>query len=441
VPAVKLSALLKQFEAVEKLTDELTTPVTYADFRDKVRALGSLLDALGTYTKPRRGGTVEVDIERYRIGGGAPAFFAEMAWRLLSAATVHRRARELEQRLLGRLGPPDARPPVRDDLKFAVMPRVQYSRQDVTVLQRMVRYLHVRRAYERVKTGQIYIDAVSDGAIPRGLSIARLSRWNLRNLRRALARLTPEEKSFYAAVRALPFRLKHATGAASWTSIVNARMLFSRVSLADWNILSFQSGFTTDPDELEKQDVDFVFFRVEVGAGQIVTRYGDVQVVFDMDLVLEDGWVTLHDMLQPIDSPTLQALRLREDATAVVRRSEYVDPDDPIVWRHTFPGGTVPPRTVHIMHEVFHGPDILDGLTLSMIRDLREVPALQREAWARHQDAGYLTWLIGVLFRVEAKYPSAFRFDIEDIRATHESAVTPVTDAATDPGAALDAHA
>jgi hypothetical protein len=33
---------------------------------------------------------------------------------------------------------------------------------------------------------------------------------------------------------------------------------------------------------------------------------------------------------------------------------------------------------VHLLHEVFHGPDILDGITLSIIRDLREVPDLRR---------------------------------------------------------------
>lgn len=165
---------------------------------------------------------------------------------------------------------------------------------------------------------------------------------------------------------------------------------------------------------------------MEVGEDAVETRHGDLQFVFKANQVFTDGWVTLHDMLAPIDSATLQALRLKHAPDTVVRRSRYLD-DDPNHWWHTEwehvpcdpAAPDTPSRRVHILDEVFYGPDIREGLVRAILRDLREVPTLQNEAFAHRDDAGYLRWRIGVLCCVEAKYPSSFRFSAETLVREH----------------------
>ena len=86
---------------------------------------------------------------------------------------------------------------------------------------------------------------------------------------------------------------------------------------------------------------------------------------------------------------------------------------------------------MHILDEVFYGPDILEGIVLSTLRDLREVPGLQREAFAHTGDPVYGHWLIKSLFRIEAKVPSAFRFEPEEVTRTYGGG-DPALRAATD---------
>jgi hypothetical protein len=272
------------------------------------------------------------------------------------------------------------------------------------------------------------VRSLDEGHLPEQVrTIPQLSRHNLGLLRRALAPLSEAEKALHAALRGLPFTLRHATTAPSWANIVNARLIFSKDALADWNIVVQTS--TTSSDERYKQDVDFAFFRVEVGQGDWVSRYGagadQARIVFDWSQVLEDGWVTLHDMLAPLGSADPKSELRTRDGDELVRTSR---PDMALqagqrkwihwTWKHSFPGSGAG-RAVHILDEVFYGPDILEGIVLSTLRDLREVPALQREAFAHARDPTYGHWLIKSLFRIEAKYPSAFRFEPDEVRATY----------------------
>lgn len=76
------------------------------------------------------------------------------------------------------------------------------------------------------------------------------------------------------------------------------------------------------------------------------------------------------------------------------------------------------------------------GIVLSILRDLRELPLLRREAFENMDDQAYLAWLFRVLYRVEAKCPSSFGFSGQElVKEYRKPAVDPrVLAAATGSG-------
>lgn len=450
--AMRASAFRALLQAGVRIAQRMTAEDETSALGADIEALGAIVDRLAPYARARGGGVLELDIAAYQGegGGGLPAFLRDEAMALLNVATILQRAREAywaldeevdeaphqgpreggdeaNERGADEAGAGRARRLSRPDLRFARTARTAYTADEVRKLQRLFRFLHSRRAYAKLKQGGIYRRALSEGRIwGERQSIVGLSRANLRHLRRTLLRLSDDERALHARLHALPFRLKHATTAQARAAIANVGMLWSLDSLLDWYVPG-ASGFTTRADLREKMDVDFVFFRIEVGEAPMATRYGEVQFVFTLEQVLEDGWVSLHDMLAPIASDTLRNLRRREDGT-LVRRSRYLDDDNDggawwkLRWQHEVcdpagRGGAV--RIVHILDEVFYGPDILEGLVLAILRDLRELPSLQDEAVRHMDEPAYLAWLVGALYRVEAKHPSAFRFDAETLVREH----------------------
>ncbi|MGD8256905.1 MAG: hypothetical protein PVG08_16085 [Desulfobacterales bacterium] len=423
---MKLSQLSAEFKKLEWRVDQLVQGVASSEFDERVGELGAHLKQLETWTKPRAGGKFEVDIEPYKSVGGAPAFMQEHAGLLLGAATILQNARKVQFAIRKRLAAAD-----RDDLAVPLAALVKYTGEDLKKVQRLFKYLYSRRAYQKLNSGKVFVQSMEEGYLPDNIqTILQLSKHNLSNLRRNLTPLSEKEKELYSAFRSLPFYLKHATTAASWTNIYSSRLIFSLDSLKDWNIVVPTN--TPRSDERYKQDVDFAFFRVEIGENEWVTRYGEgneqLRVVFDWKRLLEDGWVSLHDMLAPLGPPKSNS----EGPISEVRTSsgELVRVSSPDMvlqggkekwihwkWKHTFPGSGNE-RKVHILDEVFYGPDILEGMTLSVLRDLRELPALQREALRHVREQQYWFWLFKSLFRVEAKYPSAFRFEPQEVVRT-----------------------
>ncbi len=451
--AMRASAFRALLQEGVRIAQRMTAADETSELGADIEALGAIVDRLAPYARARGGGVLELDIEAYQGegGGGLPAFLRDQAMALLNVATVLQRAREAywaldeeaddgaeeaaaDDRAGGAddAGPGGARRRSRPDLRFARAARTAYTADEVRKLQRLFRFLHSRRAYAKLKQGGIYRRALAEGRIwGERESIVGLSRANLGHLRRTLLRLSDAERDLHARLHALPFRLKHATSAQARAAIANSGMLWSLDSLLDWYVPG-ASGFSTRADIREKMDVDFVFFRLEVGEAPMATRYGEVQFVFTLEQVIEDGWASLHDMLAPIASDTLRALRCRDDDT-LVRRSRYLDGDDGAWWKTRWQHEVCDPagrggalRTVHILDEVFYGPAILEGLVLAILRDLRELPTLQREAVRHMDDPAYLAWLVGALYRVEAKCPSAFRFDAETlVREHHRPAIDP----------------
>lgn len=437
---MKASDFRRLLGSAAGLADQLShmDGIASADMARAIELLEATLAVLAPYTRPGGGGTLEMDIAAYQgeDGGGTPAFMRDVALDLLNVATVLERAREAYWALEA---PDDAaavhgdQPApaseaaarrTRPELRFAREARTSYTAEEVQKVQKLFRFLYSKRAYAKVREGGIWRDALGERRVGGNCKdIVALSRANLLALRRQLKPMSRAEQDLYVALFTLPFRLKHATASQHREAIANVGMLWSLQRLQDWYVVP-SSQFTTAADKYQKADYDFVFFRMEVGEDAIETRYGDLQFVFKADHVFEDGWVTLHDMLAPIDSQTLQTLRLKFAPDTVVRRSGYLEDKD---WWHTEwehapcdpAAPDTPARRVHILDEVFYGPDIREGLVRSILRDLREVPTLQQEAFEHCGDVAYLRWLIGVLYRVEAKYPSSFRFSAETLVREH----------------------
>lgn len=67
------------------------------------------------------------------------------------------------------------------------------------------------------------------------------------------------------------------------------------------------------------------------------------------------------------------------------------------------------------MEEIFCKQDIIEGMTLSVLRDLGDMPTLKTEVYqtlgnqAAFED--YMRWLFPKLYRIEAKYPAYFNYD------------------------------
>ncbi len=425
---MRMSAFLAQLRQGGVIADRLVSGLGEDEFARDLFALEEIVDRLAPFARAGGGGELLVDLEHYQGegGGGTPAFFRDHAMSLLNIATVVQRAREKFYALDDEESEDRARCG-RADLRFARKAPIGYTADEVRKVQKVVKFLYSRRAYRKLKEGGIFRRAMNMPIWGEKQSIVALSRENLRALRRSLEGFTGEERELYDRLLALPFRLKHATSFAGRQGIVNVGMLWSLDSLMDWYVPG-ASGFTTGADIVQKMDTDFVFFRVEVGEGAMATRYGDVQFVFTMDQVLQDGWVTLHDMLAPIDSATLATLKLRYGGTPV-RRSSYIDAEENrgkkwwrVRWKHEFLDAdekAIGERPVNILEEVFYGPDIVQGIVLSILRDLREVPLLQREAFGNMADPAYLAWLFKVLYRVEAKHPVSFSFATEDLLREH----------------------
>ncbi|MFU2487880.1 hypothetical protein [Thauera sp. WH-1] len=421
------------------LADQLShmDGIASADMARTIELLEATLAVLAPYTRPGGGGMLEMDIPAYQgeDRGGTPAFMRDVALDLLNVATVLERAREAYWALEAPDDPAadkDKPAPAseaaaqraRPELRFPREARTNYTAEEMQKVQKLFRFLYSKRAYARVKQGGIWRRALRAGRLGGDCKdIVTLSRTNLLALRRQLKPMSRAEQDLYVALFTLPFRLKHTTASQHRAAIANVGMLWSLQRLQDWFVLP-SSQFTTASDKYQKADDDFVFFRMEVGEDAVDTRYGDLQFVFKASQVFADGWVTLHDMLAPIDSQTLQTLRLKFAPDTVVRRSRYLDDKH---WWHTEwehapcdpAAPDTPARRVHILDEVFYGPDIREGLVRAILRDLREVPTLQQEAFEHCGDVAYLRWLLSVLYRLEAKYPSSFRFSAETLVREH----------------------
>lgn len=299
-------------------------------------------------------------------------------------------------------------------------------------------HTHVRNAYERLRDGRIWLDAMEREIIPlHDPTIPSLSEKNLSRLRSEVT-LDEGDQLLLSRVRSLDFTLKHVTSRSAWEQITAGDGLLSLDTLKAI-VPDFNSDFTTGEDATSKSDVDFVFFRLGIGTGYIETRYGgshQIQLTFNSSHLLRNGWITLWDMLEPIDNvnnisvspevgdqPATIHTRLINDAlpdgATLVRKGTYEDGRQlsdrtKHPWRWRFEYGEFLGTQEHILKHAFWGPDILEGIALSLIRDLHLMPQIRPmflEA-ANPELAPQQFWkLVTKLYRIEARVPVIHSFE------------------------------
>ncbi|MEM9936541.1 MAG: hypothetical protein AAF824_23140, partial [Bacteroidota bacterium] len=311
----------------------------------------------------------------------------------------------------------------------------------LTDMRRKTKELYAQRAYSRLAAGALFQPLPADG---QHNIIEQRSRVNLQTLNEqivALGGIDEMDRTFLDLFRLLPFYGKHATSEGGWNAIVHSNTFLSKVGLFENvpNPYISASGFTTMSDELDKQDIDFVFFRVEIGSELMAnTRYGEYQFGFPLEQFMDVGWVSLHDLLEPITSlHRHRQLRdisgqrmLRFTHNQVVNGSPNPQGTDPapinISWRHIFfdPGrladGLPLHRTINMLDEVYYGEDILEGMAYSVLRDLKDMPFMRNQVYESFhvEDTEppqafiqLMKNLFPKLYRPEIKYPAYFPAD------------------------------
>ncbi|MFF2533379.1 hypothetical protein ACFVS2_31470 [Brevibacillus sp. NPDC058079] len=265
---------------------------------------------------------------------------------------------------------------------------------------------------------------------------------------RGVGCLMADEKELFLAVYGLPFTVKHATP--NFHPIANDGSLDSFAEYSKKNP-NWKSEFSTPGNVKKLGNHGFVFFRVDVGDEKIETRYGGTQISSDMSLIEYDGWVSMFDQLKPLSSNTM--ISYYDHKGALIRQAEIPSKGNTNQYKQNYKYGYIPQtgkkpkatfsktnlkakgseryedvdRETNFMDYVFYGPEIREGIALSLIHELRY---FERSSYRDHlleafrnkkgeERVHFLKKLIGKLFRPEGKYPVALRFNehpISDMR-------------------------
>lgn len=248
-------------------------------------------------------------------------------------------------------------------------------------------------------------------------SIQQFSALNISILRITLGKLSPLEKAFCKSIKQLPFTLTYNTNYLD--DIVESGNLLSLVSLQKLGIKSTLN--TSELDITHLANHDSVFFRFGLGDAPTKSRFGNTTLIFDPETVglYEHGWVSLFDMLSPIQG-SLKEFKYKGNC---YRRSvdSYLDPPNTFIDRddhitpaladkilHYYPhSGHDKVRVDFTARAVFFGPDILEGIALYALYEVRSMGnEFHKIALHSAQSLKFLRKLLFGLFRPEAKMPA-----------------------------------
>jgi hypothetical protein len=244
-------------------------------------------------------------------------------------------------------------------------------------------------------------------------NFAMLSKQNIARIQRDLGDLTPKEKSFLARFHSQPIQLTHYTDALP--QIVEANKLASNTLLAQ----TLGKGKYTDNSLDDKSllgNGSFVFFRFElVHDGSKNSRFGRYHITLNgkHSQLLNSGWVSLFEMLDPC-APSI-AKRLETRRGTRLRTGKNVGSSKEPDLNFTYGTEAMTTKSItksfKLTNFIFYGRDIMQGIGLSMIRELRLIRngsksgrqySNKKLALTATKD---LTRLVSQIFRIEAKIP------------------------------------
>ncbi|MFN7094717.1 MAG: hypothetical protein ACK4M7_05060, partial [Burkholderiales bacterium] len=313
----------------------------------------------------------------------------------------------------------------------------------------LVKSYKIKRAYLDIYQGKKFQKAGLSKANQQPLlsqvnPIKVQSKYNIQRLIEEL-KLTAAENEFglrqdelqlFEVLLNLPYKLQHATN--SYYPILNAGRLDSYKELKRKDNI-YTSPYSTKGNVDKLANDGFVFFRLYVEPiNSSQTRYGDTSLIFDVDLLFQQGWISLHDQLKPFSTPgasryyhkkrlirTAEVVKINNQTKDVALNDglSYTYRKSPIKsyggkkdTQKSF-GSSIEvfEKTRSFLEEIFYGPDILVGIALSLVRELRYLEASEFRQYfltnfakaSKAEQIQSLGELIKDSFRIEGKYPVA----------------------------------
>jgi hypothetical protein len=314
--------------------------------------------------------------------------------------------------------------------------------------------LKVKKAYANIRKGRKFqkagIDALDNGHhLSQPNIIKTLSEDNLNYLIKKLKSrqnsksfgLLADEIDLFACLLNLPYKLQHATN--YYYPIANSGSIDSYAEIKRINP-DYKSPFSTKGNVENLGNDGFVFFRVYVdGANTNVTRYGDTSIQFDISILHQMGWVSLHDQLRPLSTPNAKhfyrnkrLLRMAKvcdgdgSNNKLKTKIKYCYRKDHIESyssgrKDTLKsfGNTIQMRTrkIKFTREIFYGKDILRGIALSIIYELwllkksgfRDEFLKEFKEKTGPDRVLFAADFIKSVFRIEGKYPVSLKLNVD----------------------------
>ncbi|WP_342380502.1 YycH family regulatory protein [Myxococcus stipitatus] len=232
--------------------------------------------------------------------------------------------------------------------------------------------------------------------------VRNLSKENIKRLEgelKAGGPLKPYEKEIIQSFMTCDFVMSHSTTTEGREAIENSGKVLSKVRIENLATDPAQvHNNTPKSDEQLLRNNDFVFFRFEAGtASDSKTRYGSETLRYNANdtQLFQRGWITMEDQLTP---KVLEPLK-RADNTPMRKGGFEQDSGNEVFAASASATTTGAPSTNkvvreyqlskkkspegdemfklkmdhHTHHQVFFGPDIRQGVGLSVVAELRRI--------------------------------------------------------------------
>ncbi|AGC43857.1 hypothetical protein MYSTI_02541 [Myxococcus stipitatus DSM 14675] len=232
--------------------------------------------------------------------------------------------------------------------------------------------------------------------------VRNLSQENIKRLEteiKASGPLKPYEKEILHSFMTCDFVMSHSTTPEGREAIENSGKVLSKVRIENLATDPAQvHNNTPKSDEQLLRNNDFVFFRFEAGtASDSKTRYGSETLRYNANdtQLFQRGWITMEDQLTP---KVLEPLK-RADSTPMRKGGFEQDSGNQVFAASASATTTGAPSTNkvvreyqlskkkspegdelfklkmdhHTHHQVFYGPDIRQGVGLSVVAELRRI--------------------------------------------------------------------
>lgn len=303
------------------------------------------------------------------------------------------------------------------------VPPVSNFKSATNMLSNHVKQWKQRNAYNRLWQGRQWHEAGLHNLTNQMNSpnpVQFLSQRNIDQLKVELSTGIWEKQKqlIFDHVINLPFVLKHATD--SWYVIQNSGRMISYTELRRENP-DYVSNYSSPNNLKNLNNDDFVFFRLDIGVDSVKTRYGETQVMLQPDLLFKNGWISLHDQLMPLDRESMHYLYDQDGF--LIRKTDLVSGHKTrCEFFHLYGKGgkkvkdfpkpdACKRRDISFLDEVFYAGQIKEGLALSFIRELHELPELLNYICEKisilkgDEHNAFLAHWISRFFRPEAKIP------------------------------------